>query len=184
MQLKKIYPDKNIAGIMAMAIISNTLNFTAPSTSSRDLKSFEWLIKYFDFNKSIIKDMFGARSSYNEKSTIEILESNMKTLKIYSNIGISQIETISPDEILKRDDLQLSVKDIIEKTKLNHIILSIVDIYRAKTYVMVFNKETKEIVEKSMSLKFINMLAIVDKILLRKTDYFPKLKEYYKNEYM
>lgn len=178
MQLNKIYPIDRIAGIMAMAIVSNTLNFSAPSTHARDVQSFNWLIKYFDYDKSFIKGMFGARSNYKEKITIEVLESNMKILEILNGIGISQVETVSPNDIINRDDLRQSVISIVNKNRLSHFVLSIVDIYNMITYVMVFDEETKFLLENSMLLKFDNMLSVVNRILLRKTDFFPKLKNY------
>lgn len=178
MQQNRIYPIDRIAGIMAMAIVSNTLNFSAPSTHNRDVQSFNWLIQYFNYDKGFIKGMFGARSNFKNRITIEVLESNMKILEIFNGIGISQVETVSPHDVINRDDLHQSVINIVNKNSLSHFVLSIVDIYNMITYVMVFEERTKILLENSMLLKFDNMLSIVDKILLRKTDFFPKLKNY------
>ena len=179
---KALVPE-HIAGILALGIVSNTLNFTAPSTTQRDIDAFEWLKLFVCIKEDLIKQLFESRSSIDNLESSSIIANNMKEF-VWGNsrIGISQIEMINVNKLVDREDFKNSLLQIKEEKKLDYIVFSGVDIFSHKTHIVVPDNETLEIINKGMGYNFDSETMIVDRILLRKTDFIPNLKCYFEKQ--
>lgn len=175
-QAEGVYLEKNIAGILSLAIISNTLNFKAPSTHERDRAAFTWLNSYFPIEPATIQAMFAARSDILEKPTVEIFLSDYKEFPIGNIvIGISQIESNSALEFLSRGDLLKSLSEIRQSKHVNFVFANIVDLLAQKSFLVVTDSITCRFVEEVIGEKCHNNIAVIPRILLRKTDLVPAL---------
>lgn len=171
-----IEPDASIAGILSLAIISNTLNFTAPSARDRDKSAMDWLQHFVSINDSTIQEMFAARSDLSGLSTAEILASDFKEFTIGNiKIGISQIETTSVDDLLLRKDITVELENLRVAHTEQHILLNVVDIIRRRSIIIVTDERAKHYLSNILNEEFDGNLAIANRILLRKTDFVPKL---------
>jgi manganese-dependent inorganic pyrophosphatase len=179
---KTLIPE-HIAGLLALGIVSNTLNFTAPSTTQRDKDAFSWLKLFVCITDDLIKQLFESRSSIDNLESSVIIANNMKEFVWGSaKIGISQVEMIDVNKLIDRSDFENSLLQIKENKNLDCIIFSGVDIFSHKTHIVVLDNETLDIVNKGMGYNFSSSRMIVDKILLRKTDFIPNLKNYFENQ--
>jgi len=175
-------PSREIAGIMGYAIISNTLNFTAPSTSARDKEALNWLKSYCEFTENVTIGMFKARSNFLTIPTEELVRKNTKLFEFDRNkIGICQLEMVGVNKLLEREDFSQELIKYKEGKKCDYFIFSGVDIYERQTAIKVIDDASKKLINKSMNFEFINDISVVNQILLRKTDFIPKIKEYLKN---
>lgn len=171
-----VLPDKKIAALLIAAILSNTINFSAPSTSQRDKEALEWLKSIFNFDTELTKKMFDAKSDISKMNTFEILNSDYKKFTINDKeIGISQIESTNLHEILERNDLMDAIKNLKNRDKADYIIFNGIDIIKHQSILITFEKQTKRILEKELDCIFENNKAIISRIILRKTDLIPAL---------
>jgi manganese-dependent inorganic pyrophosphatase len=175
----EIIPTEKIAGILSMAIVSNTLNFTAPSTSSRDTAALDWLGQYVHISEDVILDMFKARSDISEYSTLDLLLSSNKVFEIGdARVSIIQLELVEVDKLISRSNFREAILQVQHEKQSDYCIFSGVDIYNRQTIIVVPSEREKEIIQRSMDIEFSGDTAIVDRILLRKTDFVPSIKKY------
>jgi inorganic pyrophosphatase/exopolyphosphatase/phosphohistidine swiveling domain-containing protein len=182
MQNEKILPNQAIAGLMAFAIISNTLNFTAPSTSKRDKDAVQWLTTLKEIPDSAIKEMFEARSEVSNVSSEEIIKSNLKEFNWGINkIGIAQVEMTDIETIVQRRDFLDALCSVKDALKLDYVLFTGVNILKRTSTIYCPDAETLDVVNKGMNFHSDKNCFEVDRILLRKTDFIPMLKKYFES---
>lgn len=170
-------PDAKIAGLLAAAIISNTVNFNAPSTSERDKLSLKWLQNYVHIDQNFISAMFDARSTISTRDTKQLLVSDYKEFTIgNTKIGIAQLETAHLSDFISRADLPNCLAELKLSLELAHIILNGIDILRNTSTVVAIDSETRLLLQSAIGAPFDGMIATFPRILLRKTDLVPQLK--------
>ena len=178
---EKLFIPENIAGLLSFGIISNTLNFTAPSTTQRDKDAYEWLKIFICISDDLISKLFESRSSIDNYESTQIIKNNLKEFHWGNKkVGISQIEIININKLVSRADFIDSLLQIKKNLNLDYLIFSGVDIVAHKTILVVPDKETLSIINEGMGYNFNTFKIEVDKIILRKTDLIPKLKRYFK----
>jgi manganese-dependent inorganic pyrophosphatase len=168
------------AGLLYAAIISNTLNFTAPTTSQRDKNAANWLAKIIHMPDDLPHGMFEARSAFGSLSTISLLEADCKRFSLGGqDIAISQIEGVGIAELLNRKDLISNVVCLASSLKTEFVLLIAIDIIEKKTTIITANEKVETILSRALGLTFENGKVTVDRILLRKSDFIPALKDYF-----
>ncbi|MBK6965068.1 MAG: hypothetical protein IPH20_14300 [Bacteroidales bacterium] len=152
----------------------------APSTTQRDKDAYEWLKLFVCISDDLIFKLFKSRSSFDNLESFQIILNNLKDFEFGSyRVGISQIEMINIKQIVDKSDLVDALSQVKKLKMLDYIIFSGVDILSHKTTLVVPDVETLNIINKGMGYNFIIMKNEIEKILLRKTDYIPKLKKYF-----
>lgn len=175
-----IVPTEKIAGVLSLAIVSNTLNFTAPSTSSRDTAALDWLSQYVSISKEVILDMFKARSDISGYSTVDLLLSNNKVFEIEGRrVSIIQLELVEVNKLVSRSDFREAILQVQHEKKSDYCIFSGVDIYNRQTLIVVPSESERGIIKGAMGIEFSGDTAVVNRILLRKTDFVPSIKKYF-----
>ena len=177
----------SIAGIMALAIISNTLNFNAQSTSQRDISIYEWLKQFVKIDDSLILEMFTAKSNFKYKKTYNLLSNNLKIFD-FGNImvGMIQIEMIEPKHITQRKSFKRILADIKEEKALDYLYFSGVNINvleKFTTLIYCLDSESQAIMSHIFGNKSKKNTFLREGILLRKTHLIPLLVEYFKDNH-
>lgn len=173
-------PQKGIAGILVAAIISNTLNFLAPSTDVRDKRATDWLLKHVTLEKDFVEKMFEARSDIADKTTEEILKSDYKEFIIEKKkIGISQFETTNLAMLFNRRDIRRCINKIKLEKQLSFFIFNGVDILHQNSIIAAGDPESKKLVQLLFDSEFEDCKMEIPRILLRKTDFIPKLMSHF-----
>jgi manganese-dependent inorganic pyrophosphatase len=177
-RLNHVYPNHEIAGVLAAAIVSNTLDFKAPSTTARDEEAFCWLNQYAGIDSSFTTAMFEARSAMLNKVTSEVIRTDYKQFAISSAvIGISQLETNRPENLLRRPDLPDCLLNLKKEKNLSHVLLNIVDLARQRSTIVAVEEHTRNLLQCALEAQFAGITAEFPRILLRKTDLIPALKK-------
>ena len=180
MKEQEIKPHKALAGIMGLAIVSNTLNFSAPSTSIRDKDAYKWLSSFCTFSKELILGMFKARSDFSHTSLSELVDQNTKLFNFNNvHVGICQIEMTGVLDIIEKPEFINALHKYKKLKKIDYFLFTGVDIFLKKTVVTVVDQNSKKLVEYLLNEDFYNNIMIIPKILLRKTDFVPKMKLYF-----
>lgn len=176
-----IKPSNKIAFLCASAIVSNTLNFIAPSTSSRDIEAYKWLQNYCNMENDFISSMFEARSNFANYPIYSILvENTKKFLFKKTTVGICQLEAVSVVDIVKSSSFEFECEKFKEKNMFDYFFFSGVDIIEKKTYVFTNDKKSSNLLKKIFYISNNNKLYVFDKVLLRKTHFVPLLEKYFK----
>ncbi len=166
----------DIAGIMMSAIISDTLLFKSPTTTEIDKDIVRRLseIAQLDYKKFAM-DMFKAGSMIKNKSPEEILYADFKNFNIDgARIGIGQLSTVSPDDVINRKQDYIDLLNRIGKENDYKLIaLFVTDIINNCSYCF-FNDKGKLILENSFDNDFYQGIKM-DGILSRKKQIIPAI---------
>ena len=166
----------DIAGIMMSAIISDTILFKSPTTTEIDKDIVRRLseIAQLDYKKFAM-DMFKAGSMIKNKSPEEILYADFKNFNIDgARIGIGQLSTVSPDDVINRKQDYIDLLNRIGKENDYKLIaLFVTDIINNCSYCF-FNDKGKLILENSFDKDFYQGIKM-DGILSRKKQIIPAI---------
>jgi len=139
--------SKNIAGIMASGIISDTLLLKSPTTTALDVKALNELseIAKIDYEKFGV-EMFKMGSVFVGKTYEEIFFQDFKSFDIDDKkFGVSQVLTVDVEEFLSNKKHYLKLIEEIAFDK-NYDVLSmfVTDIINECSYVF-YNKDSQSI---------------------------------------
>lgn len=168
--------DKSMISLLGFAIISNTLNFSAPSTSHFDKDIYKQISVIYPIHNSLIDGMFEQRNSVFERDMCSALLSDFK---IYDTkcgkIGISQIEAYNLERLIDIRHTVEALKQISIDTDTNLCLFNGVDIKTKRSIVLAANNDSEELACSIFKVAEYIEPLVFDRILLRKTDYIPQL---------
>ena len=170
---------KDIAGLMISGIISDTLLFNSPTTTTLDKEVAKELSKIAQIDINTYgMDMLRAGTSIKGKTINEILYTDFKEYTVNNKkIGVGQIFTMNFDEI--KHDLDKFV-DLIEETAKNNnynmINLYITDIINKGSYVL-YNEDSKLTLENALNIDNLYQGYYIDGIVSRKKQVMPYIIE-------
>ena len=133
-QEQGLMPGKNLAGLMAAAIISDTVMFKSPTTTPRDRRMAERLARIAGLDlDALAQDVFSAAS--NDKSPEALISTDFKEFHLSDHrVGISQITTMDSAGLLKRKaELMGEMKKLQTEKKYDLMLLMITDVLREGT---------------------------------------------------
>lgn len=172
-----LHPDNKTAGLLIAAIISNTINFSAPSASARDRDAMNWLANFTRLDSTFAQQLISSRVEETEKAIREVILADYKEFTIGSRrIGISQVETASLQSIIAHSDLLTSLIEIRTEKNLDHILLNGIDLIQKVSVIVSPQPATQEMLRQALGANFRNGIAEFERILLRKTDLIPTLQ--------
>ena len=164
----------DIAGIMMSAIISDTLLFKSPTTTYLDKEVVKRLSEIVGLDyKKFAMEMFKAGSMIKNKSPEEILYADFKNFTIENTrIGIGQLSTVSPDDVLNKKEEYINLLNKVEKEHGYYLVaLFITDIINDCSYCF-YNDEAKSLLENSFDKSFYQGIKM-EGILSRKIQIIP-----------
>lgn len=170
---------KDIAGIMLSAILSDTLLFKSPTTTSLDVEIGGELAKIAGLNiENYGTKMFKAASSVAGLSVEDIIHTDMKTFKYReSNMAIGQVVTMDFDELLERkDEIVAGLNKMTEYGNYSVSLLFVTDIIKNGSYLF-FNDNSEEILEEAYGIEHANQGVYLDGMVSRKKQMLPPLLE-------
>ena len=170
---------KDIAGLMASAIISDTLLLTSPTTTIRDVDALTELskiakIKYKKYGTELLKQGMSIKGLTN----YAMLHKDFKTYKINDSvIGIGQLLTSDYDLIQKKMSSIVKYLDEVSETENMRVVaLFITDIFENQSY-CIYNTASKEIIKNSFDLKEVYEGVALKNILSRKMQIAPYIMD-------
>ena len=177
MRSQNIYPPPRLAKAMGFAIVSNTLNFAAPSTTNRDRQAFAWLSEIAQIASEEIGQMFRARSELSGRDPYTILQDNSKKFIFGEHsIIISQIEAANVEAMFDNSQTESILRQLRAKEDVQYVVVSMVDPIKQKTIIRVADEQTRILLTRAMNIDFQGFRAEVNRIMLRKTDFIPQIQ--------
>ncbi len=175
----KIEVQKNIAGIMLCAIISDTVLFKSPTTTDEDKKACEGLAKIagVDDMEALAMEMFKAKSAVEGVPAMDLLHRDYKDFDMGGKkIGIGQLELVDLSLVKDiRDDLYKAVEE--QKADGRHsVFLMLTDIMKEGSDLMAVTDDPS-VVEKAFGVKLEGQCVWVDGMMSRKKQTVPPLQK-------
>jgi manganese-dependent inorganic pyrophosphatase len=164
----RISPES--AALLFSAIISNTINFNANTTTARDRKMANWLKTKFSLPKNYVKEMFTYKSKFKknlrETITDEFVIFNFKGL----SLGIAQLEIINVDEFTKFNIIEIKkiLKELKKEKSLDFIFLTCIDLEKAFNTIIIIDDATSNLLSQILKVNFENGIARRNGIIMRK----------------
>lgn len=172
---------KDIAGIMAAGIISDTLNLTSPTTTKLDKQALKYLSTIAGIvPQDFAKEMFKAGSAFGEKSTEEIINTDIKIFPIDDDVkfAISQVLTLNHEELLQEKEQYIEALDKMCKEEKYKLALFVITDIQTKGSYILYSSSSENIVKEAYNLDNINQGIYFKDVLSRKKQIVPSLMKY------
>ena len=129
-----LMPGEKLAGLMAAAIISDTVMFKSPTTTPRDRRMAERLARIAGIDlEAVGREVFSANSQ--DKPVDVLLRADFKEFHLADHyLGISQITTMDTAGLIAREDAFLEeMTRMKEEKRYDMVLLMITDVLREGT---------------------------------------------------
>ncbi|OUJ19041.1 Inorganic pyrophosphatase/exopolyphosphatase [Methanonatronarchaeum thermophilum] len=169
---------KKTAGILLSAILSDTVVHRSPTNTKKDEKIAKKLSKITNIDiEKYGKEMLKEKSKLGEKPPREIILGDFKEYEFNKKlIGVGQVETVVPKEVLEqKPQLIKEMKKITNEKNYNTLILLITDLLKKDTEALITG-ETEQF-EKAFQTKIQNNSTLLKGVLSRKKQVIPPLEK-------
>lgn len=183
--LNKIYKEKHvtipkeIAGLMASAIISDSLLFKSPTCTSEDIEAAQELAAIADIDLDTYGlEMLKAGADLSQKSIEELITLDAKEFEIGSyKVEVAQVNTVDITEVLvKQQELEAAINKTINEKDLDLFVFVITDILNNDSVILSLGKMVNS-VEKAFDVRLENNQALLKGVVSRKKQIVPQLTE-------
>lgn len=172
----------DIAGLILSSILSDTLGFRSPTTTTHDKAIAEKLAAHLNINiEEYSTDMFNAKSDISDFTDIGLVHLDSKKNMVGDkNIRVSVVETMNAKTVLDRiDGIIEAMKNILaEETDTDAILFFVTDILKEESTVIVYDQFTKDLVSTSFEVQITpdEITKVLPGIISRKKQIIPMLK--------
>ena len=167
-------PSDKMAGMMAAAIISDTVMFKSPTCTSRDIRTAERMARIANVSlEELGRDIFSA--SLGNKSAEELLMSDFKEFHIAGHdLAVAQVTCMDSPNMLERKEEFLSLMENIRKEKqYSIIILMLTDVLLEGTQLIYLGND--EAISQAFSVQPKGNTVFLPKVMSRKKQIIPML---------
>jgi manganese-dependent inorganic pyrophosphatase len=186
--LNKIYKEKgiaiekNIAGLMLSAIISDSLLFKSPTCTREDVEAANELAKIAGVDAQVYGlDMLKAGADLSSKTVEQLISLDAKEFQMGENlVVIAQVNSVDTNDVLSRQqELETVITQTIEQRNLDLFLLVITDILNSDSVALALGN-AQNAVEKAYNVTLDNNTALLKGVVSRKKQVVPVLTEAFK----
>jgi manganese-dependent inorganic pyrophosphatase len=186
--LNKIYKEKgvkiekNIAGLMLSAIISDSLLFKSPTCTQEDVDAALELAVIAGVDAQVYGlDMLKAGADLSSKTVEQLISLDAKEFQMGSNkVVIAQVNSVDTNDVLSRQqELEAVITQTIEQRNLDLFLLVITDILNSDSVALALGN-AQNAVEKAYNVTLENNTALLKGVVSRKKQVVPVLTEVFK----
>ena len=171
-----LMPGPKLAGLMAGAILSDTVIFKSPTCTDKDRRLAERLARIAGIDlTSLGKEMFSLGGS-NDQPVMDQIRSDFKEFRLGSHIlGIGQITTIDISSRLSNMQAFLdAMEEIRRENKYDMVLLMLTDVLREGTEL--FFTDGREIIRQAFGLDHVEEHHVfLEHVVSRKKQIVPAL---------
>ena len=173
-QDRGLMPSAAMAGMMAAAILSDTVMFKSPTCTARDVRTAERMARIANISlEELGKEIFSA--SVGNRTSEDLLFSDCKEFHIAGyDLAIAQITCVDSPKMLERKDefLQLMKKAAAEN-EYNMMILMLTDVLLEGTQIIYLGDD--ETIQQAFNVTPKENTAFLPKVMSRKKQIIPML---------
>lgn len=171
--------DKQIASLLASAIISDTLILRSPTCTQVDRDVCQYLAGIAGIDiEQYGKEIFRAGSNLGSKTAKELFYQDYKTFAVNEfNIGVGQINSMNEDEI---EDIMKKMPVFMESVidgGINQIYFMLTNIITESSYVFFAGKGAENVLENAFNIKTNDHYVLLKGVVSRKKQLVPSIIE-------
>ena len=174
-QDRGLMPSEKMAGMMAAAIISDTVMFKSPTCTNRDRRTAERMARIANVSlEELGRDIFSA--SLENKTAEDLFRSDYKEFHIAGyDFAVAQITCVDSPIMLERKDEFLKIMEQVRQEKdLTLVILMLTDVLLEGTQLIYVGNDEKTI-QNAFGLRPKGNCVFLPKIMSRKKQVVPML---------
>ena len=175
-QEKGLMPTAKMAGLMAAAIVSDTVMFKSPTSTQRDIDVAKRMARIANVSLDELGKAIFSATCGDEKSAEAILKTDYKDFHIAGHdLAVSQVTCMDSDRLLERKDEFLQVmQDIRKKKRFDIVVLMITDVLLDGTQLLFVGDE--ETIRQAFNVRGeVENCVFLPKIMSRKKQVIPSL---------
>ncbi len=174
-QEKGLMPSEKMAGIMACAIVSDTVMFKSPTCTQRDIAVANRMARIANVSLEDLGKMIFSAGGDEDKSAEALLGTDYKEFHIAGhNIAISQVTSMDAKALLERREEFFSVMaENRSRGGFETVVLMLTDVLQDGTYLLFVGDE--EAIRQAFNIKGEENYAFLPKIMSRKKQVVPIL---------
>ena len=174
-QEKGLMPTAKMAGLMAAAIVSDTVMFKSPTCTQRDIDVANRMARIANVSLEEVGTAIFSATSGDDKSVEDMLRTDYKEFHIAGHdLAVSQITCMDSDRLLQRKEEFLSAMEAIrKKQKLHTVVLMITDVLKEGTHLL-FVGEADTICQ-AFNIRSNDSAPFLPRIMSRKKQVIPML---------
>ena len=168
-----------VKGVMLTCILSDTLEFRSPTTTTHDKAVAEKLAADLGINiGEYASEMFEAKSDVSAYGNEDLLRMDSKEFELEGKkLRVSVLETTAPQVLLERKAALLAAMPAVATADgADEVLLFVVDILKEEATLLVPNDHVKQIAEASFGAKVEGDNVVLPGIMSRKKQIIPALK--------
>ncbi|MCG8396073.1 manganese-dependent inorganic pyrophosphatase [Bacillus atrophaeus] len=183
--LNKLYKENNvtiekeIAGLMLSAIISDSLLFKSPTCTEQDVAAAKELAEIAGVNaEEYGLNMLKAGADLSKKTVEELITLDAKEFNLGGKkVEIAQVNTVDIEDVKKRQpELEAALSKVIAEKNLDLFLLVITDILENDSLALAIGDQTDK-VEKAFKVTLENNTALLKGVVSRKKQVVPVLTD-------
>lgn len=170
-----LMPSPKMAGLLACAVISDTVMFKSPTSTPRDRQVAERMAKVAKESLEDLGKIVFNSSNNATRSVNDILFTDFKEFHIAGHdLGVGQLTCLDADEILKRkEDFLKEMEEAKEKNHYDYIILMLTDVLKEGTDLIFLGDE--DVINQAFSCQAKDNTVFLPKVMSRKKQIIPML---------
>ncbi|MDO5400086.1 MAG: putative manganese-dependent inorganic diphosphatase [Eubacteriales bacterium] len=173
-QDRGLMPSTKLAGLMAAAIVSDTVMFKSPTCTMRDIRTAERMARIANISlEDLGREIFSA--AIVQKSPEEILFTDYKEFHIAGHeLAISQVTCMdSPTALQRKPELMKLMRQQAKKQGFDLVMLMLTDVLREGTQILYVGED--ETIQQAFGVTPRENTAFLPKIMSRKKQVIPML---------
>ncbi|MCY7947176.1 manganese-dependent inorganic pyrophosphatase [Bacillus atrophaeus] len=183
--LNKLYKENNvtiekeIAGLMLSAIISDSLLFKSPTCTEQDVAAAKELAEIAGVDaEEYGLNMLKAGADLSKKTVEELITLDAKEFNLGGKkVEIAQVNTVDIEDVKKRQpELEAALSKVIAEKNLDLFLLVITDILENDSLALAIGDQTDK-VEKAFNVILENNTALLKGVVSRKKQVVPVLTD-------
>ena len=174
-QEKGLMPPSNLAGLIAAAIVADTVMFKSPTCTDRDRRMAERMARIANVSLDELGQAIFAASSMQDKPVEDLFFSDFKDFHIAGHhFGIAQITCIDSEKMLERKQEFL---DLMEKTRKERgysmMLLMLTDVLLVGTQLLYLGDT--DTISQAFNIELKDHTCFLPRVLSRKKQVVPAL---------
>lgn len=170
--------DKEIAGLLCSAIISDTLLFRSPTCTAMDKAAAEILAKIAGIElDQYAADMFAAGSNLKSKTEAEIFYQDFKPFAAGKvTFGVAQISSLNTEELEElKERMKPYLKEVYEQHSLDMLFFMLTNILKQETTLLCEGAGAETLISTAFHEEVKNQSVVLAGVVSRKKQLIPTI---------
>lgn len=171
--------DKQTAGLMLSAIISDSLLFKSPTCTQQDIDAAKELAEIAGVDANTYGlDMLKAGADLSDKTVEQLISLDAKEFQMGSSkVEVAQVNAVDTNDVLvKKAEIEAALTNTISQKGLDLFLFVVTDILTNDSVAVAIGKEANK-VEQAFNVKLDNNQATLKGVVSRKKQIVPVLTE-------